>query len=60
MLYKLISTAHTSCIRKSDATANEDGLRRPIRDGWQHSVQPYHIYHCQYAHEPLLTAPYTR
>ena len=60
LLQKLISTAQTGCVRRSDATAHVDGLRGPIWAGWQHSIQPYCIYRCEYAHEPLLMAHYTR
>jgi hypothetical protein len=59
MLYNLISTAQMGCACRSDATTHEDGLSRPSRDGRQHSIQPYRIYHCLYTHEPLLTVQYT-
>jgi len=60
MLYNLINAAQTGCIRRSDATSLVHGLRRPIWDGWQHSIQHYRIYRCQYAQELLLTVHYTR
>jgi hypothetical protein len=43
MLYNVISTAQTGCVCRSNATTHVEGLKRSIRDGWQHSIQPYQI-----------------